>query len=83
MRKMHNSSTYSLIQKNGDTFAAVYSSKCVPIFLNQTICVMFCVGFEIEKNDSIYHFECLKIGSISKGDDRLWITVTTGCVAFL
>ena len=30
-------STYSLIQKNGDTFAIVYSSKCVTIFLNQTL----------------------------------------------
>ena len=29
--------TYSLIQKNGDTFASVYSSKCVTVFLNQTI----------------------------------------------
>ena len=28
---------YSLIQKNGDTFTTVYSSKCVTIFLNQTI----------------------------------------------
>ena len=28
---------YSLIQKNGDTFATVYSSKCVTVFLNQTI----------------------------------------------
>ena len=29
--------TYSLIQKNGYTFAIVYSSKCVSVFLNQTI----------------------------------------------
>ena len=27
-----------LIQKNGYTFATVYSSKCVTVFLNQTIC---------------------------------------------
>ena len=27
---------YSLIQKNGDTFATEYSSKCVTVFLNQT-----------------------------------------------
>ena len=29
--------TYSLIQKNGETLATVYSSKCVTVFLNQTI----------------------------------------------
>ena len=28
---------YSLIQKNGDTFATVYRSECVTVFLNQTI----------------------------------------------
>ena len=28
---------YSLIQKNSDTFASVYSSECVTIFLNQTL----------------------------------------------
>ena len=30
--------TYSLIQKNGYTFTTVYSSKCVTVFLNQTLC---------------------------------------------
>ena len=30
-------SNYSLIHKNGYTFASVYSSKCVTVFLNQTI----------------------------------------------
>ena len=29
--------TYSLIQKNGDTFDTVSSSKCVTVFWNQTI----------------------------------------------
>ena len=29
--------SYSLIHKNGYTFASVYSSKCVTIFLNQTL----------------------------------------------
>ena len=28
---------YSLIQKNGDTFATVYNSKCVTVFLKQTL----------------------------------------------
>ena len=28
---------YSLIQKNGYTFATVYCSKCVSVFLNQTL----------------------------------------------
>ena len=28
---------YSLIQKNGYTFATVYFSKCVTVFLNQTL----------------------------------------------
>jgi hypothetical protein len=28
---------YSLIQKNSDTFASVYSSKCVTVFLNQML----------------------------------------------
>ena len=28
---------YSLIQKNGDTFAIVCSSRCFTVFLNQTI----------------------------------------------
>ena len=31
---------YSLIQKNGDTFAIVYSNKCVTVFLNQTLYVL-------------------------------------------
>ena len=28
---------YSLIQKNGYTFASVYTSKCVTVFFNQTL----------------------------------------------
>ena len=28
---------YSLIQKNGYTFASVYSTKCVTVFLKQTL----------------------------------------------
>ena len=31
------SGKYSLIQKNGDTFTTAYCSKCVTVFLNQTI----------------------------------------------
>ena len=30
---------YSLMQKNGYTFATVYNSKCVSVFLHQTILV--------------------------------------------
>ena len=33
---------YSLIQKNGYTFAIVYSSKCVSVFLNQTLPIGQC-----------------------------------------
>ena len=33
----NNILTYSLIQKNGYTFATVYSNKCVSVFLHQTL----------------------------------------------
>ena len=37
MRNNNNLFIYSLIQKNGYTFATVYRGKCVTIFLNQTL----------------------------------------------
>ena len=35
--KIYDVNRYSLIQKNGYTFAIVYSSKCVTVFLNQML----------------------------------------------
>ena len=32
---------YSLIQKNNYTFSTVYCSKCVTVFLNQTLILSF------------------------------------------
>ena len=34
-----NFALYSLFQKNGYTFATVYNSKCVTVFLKQTSCI--------------------------------------------
>ena len=42
-----NTPYYSLIQKNGYTFAIVYSSKCVSVFLNQTLLITLKCGFGI------------------------------------
>ena len=47
--------TYSLFQKNGYIFAIVYSSKCVTVFLNQTL-------YSILKNS--WKCRCITIGKL-------------------
>ena len=38
---------YSLIQKNGDTFATVYNIKCVTVFMNQTIFLIVIKSYKV------------------------------------
>ena len=48
---------YSLIQKNGYTFAIVYGSKCVTVFLNQTLVSIWLKNdFWLRTNDFYFHF---------------------------
>ena len=42
--------TYSLIQKNGYTFATVFSNKCVTVFLNQTLHIFLITNVWIYKS---------------------------------
>ena len=39
-----NFSTIVWFKKNGYTFATVFSNKCVTVFLNQTLCIIWCSG---------------------------------------